>query len=52
MGAGRKLESTESALAKHPLADAPDLDERLEALARKQVEPSHARRVAESWCTA
>ena len=39
MGPCRKLESTESALAKHPLADAPDLDTRLEYLARKQAWP-------------
>ena len=37
VSANRKMESAESALAKHLLADAPDLDARLAALAAKQA---------------
>lgn len=33
----RKLENVESLLAKHPLASAPDLEDRLAAWDRKQV---------------
>ena len=36
-GAPRKLESAEDLLDKHPLAQAPDLDARLDALAQKQA---------------